>query len=107
MTRLASEVVIKPVISEKSMDETQRGKYTFRVHSDANKLEIKRAVEELFHQGQGEDPQSAARPDDRLDVALEEGSGHGGGRPEDRILRGGLVECRCAVTSPPHPADAS
>ena len=30
------------------MDETQRGKYTFRVHDDANKLQIKAAVEELF-----------------------------------------------------------
>jgi large subunit ribosomal protein L23 len=48
MTLLASEVVIRPVISEKSMDETQRGKYTFRVHSEANKLQVKQAVEELF-----------------------------------------------------------
>jgi large subunit ribosomal protein L23 len=48
MTLLASEVVLRPVISEKSMDETQRGKYTFRVHSDANKLQVKDAIEELF-----------------------------------------------------------
>jgi large subunit ribosomal protein L23 len=48
MTLLASEVVLKPVISEKSMDETQRGKYTFRVHTDANKLQVKQAIEELF-----------------------------------------------------------
>ena len=48
MTLLASEVVLKPVISEKSMDETQRGKYTFRVHADANKLQVKQAIEELF-----------------------------------------------------------
>ena len=48
MTLMASEVVLKPVISEKSMDETQRGKYTFRVHIDANKLQVKHAVEELF-----------------------------------------------------------
>jgi large subunit ribosomal protein L23 len=48
MTLLASEIVLKPVISEKSMDETQRGKYTFRVHGDANKLMVKQAVEELF-----------------------------------------------------------
>jgi large subunit ribosomal protein L23 len=41
-------VIIKPVISEKSMDETQRGKYTFRVHTDANKLQVKAAIEELF-----------------------------------------------------------
>ena len=48
MTLVASQVVLRPVISEKSMDQTQRGKYTFAVHDDANKLMIKDAVEELF-----------------------------------------------------------
>ena len=48
MTLLASQVVVSPVISEKSMDQTQRGKYAFRVHDDANKLQVKQAVEELF-----------------------------------------------------------
>jgi large subunit ribosomal protein L23 len=48
MTLMASEIVVRPVISEKSLDETQRGKYTFRVHPDANKLQVKQAIEELF-----------------------------------------------------------
>ena len=49
MTALhASQVVLRPVISEKSMDHTQRSKYTFAVHDDANKMQIKAAVEELF-----------------------------------------------------------
>ncbi len=48
MTLQAAQVVLRPVISEKSMDQTQRGKYTFAVHDDANKLQIKSAVEELF-----------------------------------------------------------
>jgi large subunit ribosomal protein L23 len=48
VTLEASEIVLRPVISEKSMDQTQRGKYTFAVHDDANKLQIKAAVEELF-----------------------------------------------------------
>ncbi|HET7678187.1 MAG TPA: 50S ribosomal protein L23 [Candidatus Limnocylindrales bacterium] len=48
MTLHAAEVILRPVISEKSMDSTQRGKYTFAVHHDANKLQIKQAVEELF-----------------------------------------------------------
>ncbi len=48
MTLRASEVVLRPVISEKSMDHTNRGKYTFRVHADANKLQVKEAIEELF-----------------------------------------------------------
>ena len=48
MTLESSQVVLQPVISEKSMDETRRGKYTFRVHPDANKFQVKDAVEELF-----------------------------------------------------------
>jgi large subunit ribosomal protein L23 len=48
MTLQAAQVILRPVISEKSMDETQRGKYTFRVHNDANKLQVKQAIEELF-----------------------------------------------------------
>lgn len=48
MTLDAAQVILRPVISEKSMDETQRGKYTFRVHNDANKLMVKHAIEELF-----------------------------------------------------------
>ena len=48
MTLEAAQVILRPVISEKSMDQTQRNKYTFAVHDDANKLQIKSAVEELF-----------------------------------------------------------
>jgi large subunit ribosomal protein L23 len=48
MTLDPAQVVLRPVISEKSMDATQRGKYTFAVHDDANKLQIKEAVESLF-----------------------------------------------------------
>jgi large subunit ribosomal protein L23 len=48
MTLTAHEVVIRPVISEKSMDESGRGKYTFEVHPDASKIQVKAAVEELF-----------------------------------------------------------
>jgi len=48
VTLEASEIILRPVISEKSMDETQRLKYTFAVHKNANKFQIKAAVEELF-----------------------------------------------------------
>ena len=48
MTLAAHEVIIRPVISEKSIDESQRGKYTFAVHGDANKIQIKAAVEEIW-----------------------------------------------------------
>ena len=44
----APEIVLRPVISEKSIDESNRGKYTFAVHPDANKIQIKAAVEELY-----------------------------------------------------------
>jgi large subunit ribosomal protein L23 len=48
MTLQSADIILRPVISEKSMDLTRMGKYTFAVHRDANKLQIKRAVEELF-----------------------------------------------------------
>ena len=48
MSLTAQDIVIHPVISEKSMDEAQRGKYTFAVHRDANKVQIASAVAELF-----------------------------------------------------------
>lgn len=44
----AAEIVLRPVISEKSIDESGRGKYTFAVHADANKIQIKSAIEELY-----------------------------------------------------------
>ena len=42
------DVVLKPVISEKSMEDAQVKKYTFKVAVDANKTEVKHAVEEIF-----------------------------------------------------------
>ena len=44
----ASQVIIRPVVSEKSYVLATAGKYTFRVHADAHKTQIKQAVEELF-----------------------------------------------------------
>ncbi|MDD2294407.1 MAG: 50S ribosomal protein L23 [Eubacteriales bacterium] len=46
--RTAYDVLIKPVISERSMDDAEAKKYTFKVAVDANKTEIKSAVEEAF-----------------------------------------------------------
>jgi len=42
------EIILTPVISEKSMDDAAQKKYTFKVAVDANKDEIKAAVEEAF-----------------------------------------------------------
>ena len=46
--RTPYDVILKPVISEKSMDEAQNKKYTFKVAVDATKTEVKEAVEEIF-----------------------------------------------------------
>ncbi len=43
-----SDIIIAPVITEKSMANRQNNVYTFKVVKDANKTEIKRAVEEAF-----------------------------------------------------------
>ena len=42
------DVILKPVITEKSMDDAQERKYTFKVATDANKTEVKIALEEIF-----------------------------------------------------------
>ena len=44
----ASQVIIRPVVSEKSFVQAEIGKYTFRVHSGAHKTQIRQAVEQLF-----------------------------------------------------------
>jgi large subunit ribosomal protein L23 len=43
-----SQVIIKPVLSEKSYVLSAAGKYTFRVHPDAHRTQIRQAVEALF-----------------------------------------------------------
>ena len=43
-----TQVLIKPVVSEKSYVLSAANKYTFRVHPDAHKTEIRQAVEALF-----------------------------------------------------------
>ena len=42
------DVILKPVISEMSMDVAQKKKYTFKVARDANKTQVKSAVEHIF-----------------------------------------------------------
>jgi len=42
------DVIIEPVVSEKSYGLLDENAYTFRVHPDANKIEIRQAVEEIF-----------------------------------------------------------
>ena len=44
----AQVIILKPIITEASMSGIQDMKYTFKVAKDANKIEIAKAVEELF-----------------------------------------------------------
>ena len=45
---LPEEIIIAPVVTEKSNDQLQEGKYTFKVNKKATKVEIAKAVEKLF-----------------------------------------------------------
>ena len=43
-----TQVIIRPVVSEKSYVLATADRYTFRVHPDANKTQIRQAIEEIF-----------------------------------------------------------
>lgn len=42
------DIIKRPIITEESVDQMEENKYTFEVSKDANKTEIKRAVEHIF-----------------------------------------------------------
>ena len=44
----AQDIILRPIITEKTMDGNAQKKYTFEVAKDATKIDIKRAVEEIF-----------------------------------------------------------
>ena len=46
--KTAYDIIIKPVITEQSMEEADEKKYVFKVANDANKTEIKKAIEQIF-----------------------------------------------------------
>ena len=48
MKLTSHDIIRRPVVTEKSMSSMADKKYTFIVHSTANKVQIKRAVEEIF-----------------------------------------------------------
>ena len=43
-----TKVLIRPVVSEKSYEQIAHNKYTFKVHQDAHKTQVRQAVEQLF-----------------------------------------------------------
>ena len=42
------QVLLRPVVSEKSYEQITQNRYTFKVHQDAHKTQVRQAVEELF-----------------------------------------------------------
>ena len=46
--RTAYDVIIRPIITEQSMEDLDIKKYVFEVAKDAGKIEIKKAIEEIF-----------------------------------------------------------
>lgn len=46
--RIPHDLIIKPIITEESMNDMAFGKYTFKVDRRANKSEIKKAIESIF-----------------------------------------------------------
>lgn len=48
MEKQASDIILRPIVTEHSMEGMQNRKYTFKVLKSANKIEIKKAAEKLF-----------------------------------------------------------
>ncbi len=48
MSLHASQVLLAPIVSEKSYAASTSGQYTFKVHPDAHKTQIRQAVEQMF-----------------------------------------------------------
>ena len=89
------QVIVRPVVSEKSYALMAEGKYTFRVHDRAHKLQIAHAVEEIFdvhvkavRTVEGEVQAEAARAALRALPLLEEGCRPALAGRADRAVRG-------------------
>ena len=48
MNLIAHDIIIRPIITEKSSALIELNKYTFEVHRSANKIQIRKAVEQIF-----------------------------------------------------------
>jgi large subunit ribosomal protein L23 len=48
MNLIAHDIIIRPLITEKSSRLMEMNKYTFEVHASANKIQVRKAVEEVF-----------------------------------------------------------
>ena len=115
-----SQVIIRPVVSEKSYVLAAADKYTFRVHADAHKTQIRQAVEALFDVKVVERPHRRRSSPSPSAAATPPGARARGRRRSSRCAPGdsipifqglqGLEElaaCRFASPSPPAPVGAS
>ena len=68
----AYDIIIRPIITERAMAGAADKKYVFEVAKDAGKIEIKKAVEEIF----GVKGRLCQHPD-----GARQGKAHGAGRP--------------------------
>ncbi len=92
--KLAQDIILKPIITEKAMDGISSKKYTFKVAPDATKPEIASAVEELFgvkvakrkyHQYEEKTQETPLQ--ERLHLRVDESDRHAEGRlQDDRVL---------------------
>lgn len=48
MMKVAQDIILRPIVTERSMEGMAEKKYTFKVARNANKIEIRNAVEKLF-----------------------------------------------------------
>ena len=48
MNMLSHDIIVRPIITEKSSRMMEHNKYTFEVHRQVNKIRIREAVEEIF-----------------------------------------------------------
>ena len=46
--RTVHDIILIPVVSEKSYEQMEDGKYRFKVHPEANKIQIRKAIEAMF-----------------------------------------------------------
>jgi len=48
MKLIPHDIIVRPIITEKTSTQMEKNQYTFEVHSSANKIDIKLAVQEIF-----------------------------------------------------------